>query len=75
LWTIREHAFPRHGQTKPEQLEIARFKRETIKREAERDTLKKPGPASRRNRRDAAGIDTNVSIGITKQAAPSGKCK
>jgi transposase len=43
LWTIREHAFPRHGQTKPEQLEIARFKGEIIKREAERDTLKKTG--------------------------------
>jgi hypothetical protein len=50
LWTIREHAFPGQGQTKPEQLEIARFKRETIKREAERDTLKKPGRFAKESR-------------------------
>lgn len=31
------HAFPGHGQMKPEQLEIARLKREVIKLKAERD--------------------------------------
>ena len=35
------HAFPGHGQMKPEQLEIARLKREVIKLKAERDILKK----------------------------------
>ena len=32
-----QHAFPGHGQMKPEQLEIARLKREVIKLKAERD--------------------------------------
>jgi len=36
-----EHAFPGSGQMKPEQLEIARLKREVIKLKAERDILKK----------------------------------
>jgi hypothetical protein len=36
-----ERAFPGHGQMKPEQLEIARLKRELTKLEAERDILKK----------------------------------
>jgi len=36
-----EHSFPGHGQMKPEQLEIARLKREVIKLKAERDILKK----------------------------------
>jgi len=35
------HAFPGHGQMKPEQLEIARLKREVLKLKAERDILKK----------------------------------
>jgi transposase len=35
------HAFPGNGQMKPEQLEIARHKREVIKLKAERDILKK----------------------------------
>jgi transposase len=35
------HAYPGHGQMKPEQLEIARLKREVIKLKAERDILKK----------------------------------
>lgn len=34
-------AFPGHGQMKPEQLEIARLKREVAKLRAERDILKK----------------------------------
>ena len=37
---------------KPEQLEIARLKREVIKLKAERDILKKARPTSRRNQRE-----------------------
>ena len=47
-----QHAFPGQGQMKPEQLEIARLKREVTKLKAERDILKKPRPTSRRNRRE-----------------------
>ena len=36
-----EHAFPGHGQMKPEQLEITQLRREVIKLKAERDILKK----------------------------------
>ena len=36
-----QHAFPGHGQMKPEQPEIARLKREVTKLKAERDILKK----------------------------------
>ena len=35
------HSFPGQGQMKPEQLEIARLKREVTKLKAERDILKK----------------------------------
>src|SRR5436305_6659298 len=35
-----QHAFPGQGQMKPEQLEIARLKREVAKLKAERDILK-----------------------------------
>ncbi len=48
-----QHAFPGQGQMKPEQLEIARLKREVIKLKPERDILKNiPGrcpPARGRN--------------------------
>ena len=47
-----QHAFPGQGQMKPEQLEIARLKREVTKLKAERDILKKQRPTSRRNRRE-----------------------
>src|ERR1043165_9322500 len=36
-----QHAFPGHGQMRPEQLEIARLKREVTKLKAERDIQKK----------------------------------
>jgi transposase len=36
-----QHAFPGHGQLKPEQLEIAQLKREVARLKAERDILKK----------------------------------
>ena len=35
------YAFPGHGQTKPEQLEIDRLRKEVAKLKAERDILKK----------------------------------
>ena len=39
------HAFPGHGQMKPEQLEVERLRREVNKLKAERDILKNcPGP-------------------------------
>ena len=36
-----QNAFPGHGQMKPEQLEIARLRKEVAKLRAERDILKK----------------------------------
>ena len=36
-----QHTFPGHVQMKPEQLKIARLKREVAKLKAERDILKK----------------------------------
>ena len=36
-----QHAFPGHGQMKPEQAEIARLQREVTKLKVERDILKK----------------------------------
>lgn len=35
-----QHAFPGHGQLKPEQLEIERLRKEVAKLKAERDILK-----------------------------------
>lgn len=35
-----QHAFPGHGQMKPEQLEIERLRKEVVKLKAERDILK-----------------------------------
>jgi transposase len=35
------HAFPGHGQMKPEQLEIDRLRKEVVRLKAERDILKK----------------------------------
>ena len=37
----KEHAFPGHGQLKPEEAEISRLRREILKLKAERDILKK----------------------------------
>ncbi len=39
--TDPQQAFPGHGQMKPEQLELARLRKELIKVKAERDILKK----------------------------------
>ena len=43
-----QHAFPGHGQMKPEQLEIDRLRKEVAKLKAERDILKnRPRAAAR----------------------------
>ena len=41
-----QHTFPGHGQMKPEQLEIARLKRDVTKLKTERDILKKAAHSS-----------------------------
>lgn len=41
LSTDPQHAFPGHGQMKPEQQEIDRLRKEVAKLRAERDILKK----------------------------------
>jgi len=41
LSTDPHHAFPGHGQMKPEQQEIDRLRKEVAKLKAERDILKK----------------------------------
>ena len=41
LSTDRQHAFPGHGQMKPEQQAIDRLRKEVAKLKAERDILKK----------------------------------
>ena len=47
-----QHAFPGHGQMKPEQLEIAQLKREVARLKAERDILKKAAAYFAKNRRE-----------------------
>jgi transposase-like protein len=47
-----QHAFPGHGQMKPEQLEIAQLKRKVARTEGRTGYPKKPRPTSRRNRRE-----------------------
>ena len=49
-----QHAFPGHGQMRPEQLEIDRLRREVAKLRAERDILKK---AAAYRTRDQARAD------------------
>ncbi len=45
-----QHAFPGHGQMKPEQIEIDRLRKEVAKLKAERDILKEPQPTLQRTR-------------------------
>jgi transposase len=47
-----QHAFPGHGQMKPEQLEIAQLKREVAKLMAKRDIVKKAAAYNARNRHE-----------------------
>jgi len=57
-----QHSFPGHGQMKPEQLEIARLKREVIKLKSERDILKTYGPpACKGNLLTGTSVCINVS--------------
>jgi hypothetical protein len=52
-----QHAFPGHGQMKPEQAEIARLQREVTKLKAERDILKNHhGSAPACGRRNGSGL-------------------
>ena len=58
-----QHAFPGHGQMKPEQLEIDRLRKEVAKLKAERDILKnRPRaaarcPSSEHSRRPGLGLE------------------
>src|SRR5438477_10139262 len=64
-----QHAFPGHGQMKPEQLEIVRLKREVAKLKAERDILKNCRGLLRE------GIDVKFSfIESTGGSGPSTGC-
>src|SRR3954453_4286880 len=57
-----QQAFPGNGQMKPEQLEIARLKREVIKLKAERDILKRMArPVRKGDIRMAVAVCINVS--------------
>ncbi len=56
-----QHAFPGHGQMKPEQLEIAQLKREVAKLRAERD----------RSHRQSAGIPACGDSGLREDCPPS----
>jgi transposase len=60
-----QHAFPGHGQVKPEQLEIDRLRKEVAKLKAERDILK--------NRRRADGRLCAVETPAT--LACGGSCR
>jgi transposase-like protein len=54
-----QQAFPGQGQMKPEQLEIARLKREVLKLKAERDILKNyrgPLPACARQKQPVLSL-------------------
>src|SRR3981189_71620 len=59
-----QHAFPGHGQMKPEQVEIARLKREVARLKAERDILKKA----------AACCEERSSSSTTVDLRPEKKC-
>jgi putative transposase len=56
------HAFPRHGQMRPKQLEIDHLRLEVAKLKAKRDILEKPPPTSRRTRYEVAFIAKHRGI-------------
>src|ERR1700683_2457863 len=64
-----QHAFPGPGQMKPEQLEIARLKREVIKLKAERDILKKPWWIQAMS----ATLSANLAAGVMKPSVFLGR--
>jgi transposase-like protein len=65
-----QHAFPGQGQMKPEQLEIARLKREVIKLKAERDILKKFGADGRRIRAMVKAMPNEDDICLRARLQP-----
>src|SRR5262249_26076874 len=69
-----QHAFPGHGQMKPEQLEIARLKREVAKLKAERDILKKAAARPPDlGERPATAVAANVLNRTFEASAPNRK--
>ena len=68
------HAFPGHGQMRPEQLEIDRLRREVAKLKAEpRHSKKMPSPASRRIRYDVRlhrEAPRDLASGMNVRGAP-----
>ena len=56
-----QHAFPGNGQMKPEQLEIARLKREVNKLKAERDILKRMARPDCKGDLEGSVVCINVS--------------
>ena len=63
-----QNAFPGQGQMKPEQLEIARLKREVAKLKPERDILKKAAE------REARGmVASYAASGVLKPLQRAGK--
>ena len=68
-----QHSFPGHGQMKPEQLEIARLKREVTKLKAERDPKKPSRTASacgRRNGRCLSSLWKGAADGFLVACTP-----
>ena len=69
-----QHAFPGHGQMKPEQLEIERLRREVQKLKAERDILKNchgPLPAcARRNSHAILGPRRVAAVSLLEAQSP-----
>jgi len=70
-----QHAFPGQGQMKPEQLEIARLKREVIKLKAERDIRRSASPAPRQGKgsdsSDNRYFSEVIDVGYGSQRGPN----
>jgi transposase len=68
-----EHAFPGHGQMKPEQLEVARLKREVTKLKAERRANPglrgRPSPPRRPQKRPASTFSRPTLAGVAPSLA------
>ena len=62
-----QHAFPGNGQMKPEQLEIARLKREVANLKAERDILKRMARPVRK------GCSSDGLIGLHQRIRSQGR--
>jgi transposase len=66
-----QHAFPGHGQMKPEQLEIAQLKREVAKLKAEQDILQRIRFAASPDRHHHRTAHSRVSTSRSETMAPS----